>query len=168
MLRGIPSGFRNVPGEFQRRAYATGDRELVVGYRFGREGLELEQLPDDHSSVIVLSAEPDHVVMELDGVRRQYAISRFTSGEVTSVVVDGSGGSVTLARMARFIDPSTQAHAGALVAPMPGTVVRVAVEAGSRVEAGQQIAWAVRTRLGPPRPQPARWLWGSATWLARS
>ena len=141
VLRGIPSGFRNVPGEFQRRAYATGDRELVVGYRFGREGLELEQLPDDHSSVIVLSAEPDHVVMELDGVRRQYAISRFTSGEVTSVVVDGSGGSVTLARMARFIDPSTQAHAGALVAPMPGTVVRVAVEAGSRVEAGQPLLW---------------------------
>jgi propionyl-CoA carboxylase alpha chain len=140
-LRSIPSGFRIVSGEFQRRTYSTGDNELVVGYRFGREGLELEWLPDGHSSISLLSAEPDRVVMELDGIRRQFAVSRFPSGGATSVVVDGSGGSVTLARVARFTDPSAQAHAGVLAAPMPGTVVRVAVEVGSRVEAGQPLLW---------------------------
>ena len=141
VLATLPSGFRNVPGPFQRRVYATRDGELGVGYRLGRHGLELEQLPRDCGDVRLLSAQPDHVVIAVDGVRRQYAVARFTSGDVTSVTVEGAEGSVTLAEVHRFVDPSTQVHAGALVAPMPGTVVRVAVEPGSRVESGQPLLW---------------------------
>jgi len=141
VLATLPSGFRNVPGPFQRRAYATRDEELVVGYRLGRHGLELEQLPRVCGDVRLLSAQPGHVVIAVDGVRRQFAVARFTSGDVTSVAVEGADGSVTLAEVPRFVDPSTQVHAGALVAPMPGTVVRVAVEPGSRVETGQALLW---------------------------
>lgn len=141
VLAGIPSGFRNVPSQFQRRTYAAGGDELVVGYRLDRRGLELEQLPPGYTEVTLVSARQDHVVLGLDGVRRQYAVARFTAGEVTSLVVEGADGRVTLAQVARFVDPSSQAHAGALVAPMPGTVIRVAVEPGSRVEAGQPLLW---------------------------
>ena len=41
--------------------------------------------------------------------------------------------------MPRFVDPADVVASGCLLAPMPGTVVRVAVEAGQRVEAGETV-----------------------------
>jgi propionyl-CoA carboxylase alpha chain len=37
------------------------------------------------------------------------------------------------------VEPGDEHVAGSLVAPMPGTVVRVAVETGAHVEAGQPL-----------------------------
>jgi propionyl-CoA carboxylase alpha chain len=39
----------------------------------------------------------------------------------------------------RFVDPADQVASGSLLAPMPGTVVRVAVEAGAQVAAGDPV-----------------------------
>ena len=39
----------------------------------------------------------------------------------------------------RFTDPAEAVASGSLLAPMPGTVVSVAVEKGDRVEAGQPV-----------------------------
>jgi biotin carboxyl carrier protein len=39
----------------------------------------------------------------------------------------------------RFPDPSAAVHAGSLLAPMPGTVVRIAAAVGDSVEAGTTI-----------------------------
>ncbi|MEO9139791.1 MAG: acetyl-CoA carboxylase biotin carboxyl carrier protein subunit, partial [Jatrophihabitans sp.] len=41
----------------------------------------------------------------------------------------------------RFVDPTDQVAAGSLVAPMPGSVVRIAVAVGDTVQAGQPILW---------------------------
>ena len=41
--------------------------------------------------------------------------------------------------MPRFTDPADAVASGSLLAPMPGTVVRVDVEAGDRVAAGQTV-----------------------------
>ncbi|MFC6705086.1 biotin/lipoyl-containing protein [Flexivirga alba] len=140
-LGGMPSGFRNVPSGFQQRRYVAGDCELPVSYRFTRAGLELERLPTRIGRLTLLSSRSDEVVLEVDGVRRSYRVGRFATGDVGSVVVESNDGSLTLTAGARFIDPATQLDAGALVAPMPGTVVRIAVEEGSTVEAGEQLLW---------------------------
>ena len=55
--------------------------------------------------------------------------------------VDSALGPVRLARVPRFVDPADQVAAGSLVAPMPGSVVRVAVAVGDRVQAGQPVLW---------------------------
>ncbi|WP_347353963.1 biotin carboxylase N-terminal domain-containing protein [Intrasporangium sp.] len=141
VLQGIPSGFRNVPGGFQRRGYTVRADELVVGYRHTRRGLELERLPAGTGSVALLVAEPDRVVLEVDGIRRRYTVGRFASGDVSSVVVQGAEGSITLQGVPRFTDPSTRVPTGTLLAPMPGTVVRVAAAAGTRVAVGQPLLW---------------------------
>jgi acyl-CoA carboxylase subunit alpha len=39
----------------------------------------------------------------------------------------------------RFVDPADAVASGSLLAPMPGTVVRVAVEHGQTVEAGAPV-----------------------------
>jgi propionyl-CoA carboxylase alpha chain len=39
------------------------------------------------------------------------------------------------------VDPAEQVAAGSLLAPMPGAVVRIAVDVGDTVTAGQPILW---------------------------
>lgn len=56
-------GFRNVGAGvlFRRRGYAVGEREISVGYRVGREGLEAEILPEGVSSLALVSRQADRV-----------------------------------------------------------------------------------------------------------
>ena len=53
--------------------------------------------------------------------------------------VDSAHGHVRLVRVPRFTDPAEAVASGSLLAPMPGTVVSVAVAAGDKVEAGQPV-----------------------------
>ncbi|WP_275957973.1 biotin carboxylase N-terminal domain-containing protein [Pseudonocardia sp. KRD291] len=152
VLGGMPSGFRNVGGSPQRISYTLGDREIEVTYRFRRDahgaarpraagapstgGLDVavdgEPLGE---TVVLLSATPENVVLEVDGVRRAYAVHRRAGWSY----VDGPDGSVALAQVPRFADPNAVAQAGSLLAPMPGTVVRVLGGTGENVTAGQPL-----------------------------
>jgi propionyl-CoA carboxylase alpha chain len=142
-LAGVTSGFRNVGGQFRTRAYSLGDEEYAVGYRFSRAALELEGNPAGIDSIELLEHSPDRVVLVLDGVRRAFAVSRHRppGAEEASVAVDCALGSVELRTVPRFVDPSTRPPEGALVAPMPGAVVRIAVAVGDAVETGQPLMW---------------------------
>ena len=55
------------------------------------------------------------------------------------VDVDSPIGHARLTRTPRFTDPADAVASGSLLAPMPGTVVRVAVEPGAEVVAGQAV-----------------------------
>ncbi|RYJ02578.1 MAG: biotin/lipoyl-binding protein, partial [Actinomycetales bacterium] len=82
-----------------------------------------------------VAAGPQHVTLETDGVRTTYAVAV----DGLAVDVDSPRGHVRLNRVPRFVDPAEQVASGSLLAPMPGTVVSVAVEAGQQVEAGQPV-----------------------------
>jgi propionyl-CoA carboxylase alpha chain len=41
----------------------------------------------------------------------------------------------------RFVDPSAEVAAGSLLAPMPGSVIRLGAALGDTVTAGQPILW---------------------------
>ncbi len=130
----LPSGWRNVAAHPQRVAYTVAGQEVAVAYRFRRTGLEVavdgEPLP-----VGLVSAAPDRVVLDVDGVRRTYAVHQSDA----AVYVDDPTGSSALVRVPRFPDPNALAHAGSLLAPMPGAVVRVMAAVGARVGAGQPL-----------------------------
>ena len=70
-------------------------------------------------------------------MRRRFAVHRY--GEL--VHVDTADGGARFIIAARFVDPSEQLAVGSLLAPMPGTVVRIAVELGQRVTAGTPVLW---------------------------
>ncbi|CAM4112536.1 biotin carboxylase N-terminal domain-containing protein [Janibacter anophelis] len=131
----VSSGYRNVPSAFQRRTFAHGEEEVVVGHRIGRDGLQLESPPSSVAEVALVEASADDVVLDLDGVRRRFAVS-WLDGDEESVVVDSALGSRTLRLLPRYVDPAAQAPAGALVAPMPGTITGVHVVEGDVVETG--------------------------------
>jgi propionyl-CoA carboxylase alpha chain len=70
-------------------------------------------------------------------VRRIFHVERYDG----LVCVDSALGPVTFTRAPRFADPDAALAAGSLVAPMPGTVVRVAVSEGDTVAAGDPLLW---------------------------
>jgi propionyl-CoA carboxylase alpha chain len=132
VLGELPSGWRNVPSQFQRAAFEAGTETVEVGYRHTRGGLQMEGRDD----VGLVSSSPDEVVLEVAGVEHRLHVHAFGT---ESVVVDGDGWAVTLRAQPRFPDAATTLAAGSLLAPMPGTVTAVHVAVGDEVDAGQPL-----------------------------
>jgi len=84
--------------------------------------------------VVVWAGGPSYVEMSVAGVRRRYDV---TLGETT--YVDSTLGHSALVEDERFPLPGSALAAGSLVAPMPGTVIRVEVTAGDEVKAGDTL-----------------------------
>jgi len=130
--QGIPVAWRNVVSQPQWRDLDGPRGPHHVTYRLGRNGLAC-----DLDDVDLLTACPDEVVLEDAGVRRAFAVRIATE----QVYVDSALGAVTFDLPARFTDPAEHVAAGSLLAPMPGTVTRVAVAVGDTVTAGDPILW---------------------------
>jgi len=134
VLGGIPSGWRNVTAPPQRVAFTVGDRMVEVAYRFRRDGLEVT-VDGEPLGMRLLSTTPDAVDLDVDGVRRTVAVHRVAGVSY----VDSALGSTALVEVPRFVDPATAQQPGSLLAPMPGSVLRVLAEAGAEVTAGQPL-----------------------------
>jgi propionyl-CoA carboxylase alpha chain len=80
---------------------------------------------------------PTRVVVREGALRRVFDVASY--GDV--VEVDSPLGPVTLHRAPRFPSSDVEAAAGSLLAPMPGTVVRLGVSAGDTVRKGQTVLW---------------------------
>lgn len=130
-------GWRNVPSQPQIKRYRSepDGTEHEVRYRVTRDGTFVEGLP----GVRVLRARADAVDLEIDGVRHRFAVATHAD----RVHVDTPTRAFTLTVLPRFPDPEADRAPGSLLAPMPGTVVRVAegLTVGAPVEAGQPLVW---------------------------
>ncbi|OBI90789.1 biotin carboxylase N-terminal domain-containing protein [Mycobacterium asiaticum] len=134
ILRGVPSGWRNLPSGFQTKTYRDdADTEQNVQYRFTRTALAL---PDD-PAVQLVSASPNEVVLAENGVAFSFAVARFGD----DIYVDSARGPVHLVALPRFPEPGSAVEQGSLVAPMPGNVIRIGAEEGATVTAGQPLIW---------------------------
>ena len=140
VLASLPSGFRNNPSAPQSVTYerstdqGRGER-VEVTYRIDRGSVTAAVAGEPVPDVTLLSAAPGRVDLVCGGVRRVIDVTRV--GAVS--YVDSAAGHDALAEVERFPDPAAAVHAGSLLAPMPGTVVRVDVAAGDSVEAGAAI-----------------------------
>ncbi len=133
VARGLPSGWRNLPSQPQVKRY-EGDRGAhVVRYRLTRSGL----IADDHPGVVLVAHTERRVVLAIDGVQRQFHVARYGD----AVHVDSSLGPVRLRAIPRFVEPSAHVAAGSLLAPMPGSVIRIGAAVGDAVTAGQPVLW---------------------------
>lgn len=134
VLPGLPSGWRTLVSQPQMVSFTLGDDRFDVAYRFERAALTIS-VGDWHPDVEVISASAALVDADIDGVRRRYRITR--SGSVH--YIDSPAGSTALQEVDRFPDPTAAAEAGSLLAPMPGSVVRIEVSEGVTVAAGAPI-----------------------------
>jgi acetyl/propionyl-CoA carboxylase alpha subunit len=125
----FPSGWRNLPSQPQTASYDG----VRVDYAHRRGGLQVA-VDGEPVEVRAWACTPTYADLSVAGVRRRYDVAL---GEVTHV--DSALGHSALVEDARFPVPGSALAAGSLVAPMPGTVIRVAVEAGDEVKAGDVL-----------------------------
>jgi propionyl-CoA carboxylase alpha chain len=125
----LPAGWRNVVSQPQVTTFLHGGAEIDVRWYGGRT------IASADLDVTVISATPSAVVLERDGVRVPFSVAH----DGDRIEVDSPLGHVALVVKPRFVDPSAGASPGSLLAPMPGSVVAVAVAVGESVERGQPI-----------------------------
>ncbi|WP_406146805.1 acetyl/propionyl/methylcrotonyl-CoA carboxylase subunit alpha [Streptomyces sp. NBC_01012] len=131
--------WRNLPSQPQTRSYRAATAEpdgpvYEIAYRTGRGST-----PAPETGERVVAVGPGAVTLETGGVTRHFTVT--VHRELT--YVDTTSGSYTFTALPRFTDPAERAEPGSLLAPMPGTVVRVAdgLAPGTTVEAGQPLIW---------------------------
>ncbi|MHC6627721.1 acetyl/propionyl/methylcrotonyl-CoA carboxylase subunit alpha [Streptomyces globosus] len=160
-------GWRGVRSGPQVRRYRIGGTEHEVRYLPVRGGPpHLPDLPD----VRVLAAAPDRVVLEAGGVRRVFHVAHRPdrgaertdgAGEVWVDTAPAPGSdapaSHALTAVPRFTEPQDATPPGSLLAPMPGTVVRVAegLAPGDTVTAGQPLLWLEAMKMEHRVTSPA-------------
>jgi propionyl-CoA carboxylase alpha chain len=151
---GLPSGWRNVVSQPQRATFDGPRGRVEVAYLWQRDEITVmpppgpaagepgaEQTPAlaaepaAGEDLAVAAVAPSHAVLEVGGVRYRFDVAR--AGGV--VWVDSAYGSVALTPVPRLPEPVATREPGSLVAPMPGSVVRVEASVGQRVGAGQPV-----------------------------
>ncbi|MEV8021782.1 biotin carboxylase N-terminal domain-containing protein [Streptomyces sp. NPDC086554] len=124
-------GWRNLASQPQVKRFRSepDGTEHEVRYRHTRQGLAAD-------GVRVVSVARDLVVLEVDGVRRQFTVARYGDDRVYV-------GGVALTPLPLLPEPTARQEPGSLLAPMPGTVVRLAegLTEGATVVAGQPLIW---------------------------
>ncbi|MFG2037760.1 biotin carboxylase N-terminal domain-containing protein [Dactylosporangium sp. NPDC048998] len=173
LLPGLPSGWRNVPSALQTVVYEGPTGTIEVGYRLDRAndlaawavrridpehprnaglpGAALDPAgAPDHPPAAILSATGERVVLDVGGVRLQFAVHEVDGASF----VDSPEGSVTLTELPRYPLPVAEQPEGSLVAPLPGAVGRVLVEPGQRVAAGDLLLTVEAMKLEHPVHAP--------------
>ena len=135
-----PSNWRNagLPSQqidFVVSADVRADQRLTVAYRARRDG---SFVLDAGERVVVHDFSGRTMSLEVDGRRFSASVVR-SDGPDDTVHVQLPGTTVSLGALPRFVIPGTELPTGGLVAPMPGAVIDVRVEAGDHVEQGQVL-----------------------------
>ncbi|CUU59779.1 propionyl-CoA carboxylase alpha chain [Parafrankia irregularis] len=160
LLPTLPTGWRNVGNSPQVVRTEVDGSTIEVGYRRIHHRAPKPGSPDNADSPAGPES-PESFDVWIDGRRAQVALHRvearpdgsaavsITVAGVRSLLqvgwhgpvayVHGRGGTTVVRILPRFSEPGAVVAPGSLVAPMPGTVVRVAVDVGDNVSAGDVV-----------------------------
>jgi pyruvate carboxylase subunit A/propionyl-CoA carboxylase alpha chain len=144
----VPSGWRNLASAGQAKSYADDDGQTHEAiYRFTRDGVRIT----GHDDIALVSATPEQVVLTVGAVDRPFRVAQYGD----DVFVDSPGSSVHLVALPRYPDPADAVAHGSLLAPMPGSVLRVGAAVGDTVTAGQPLVWLEAMKMEHTIAAPA-------------
>jgi len=150
VLTAVPSGWRNVPNARQTASLMVGERPIDVHYRLRPDHVAASVDGVELSDVIVHACTPNLVDLQVAGVRRTVAVAR--RGQTR--FADSTLGSTMFSERIRFPEPTAHGAPGSLVAPMPGTVIRVETARGQIVEAGDIVVVLEAMKMEHPVKAP--------------
>ncbi len=131
----VRAGYRNNLWRDQSVELTIAERKVVVSYGDAGKGRFRVASGAFKSEALLVSREADDLVLELEGLRRRYRVVV----EGSRIFVQVNGRAVTFHEVPRFPDLDSAVPEGGCVAPMPGKIVKIDVEAGQKVEKGQRL-----------------------------
>ncbi|HVE24682.1 MAG TPA: biotin carboxylase N-terminal domain-containing protein, partial [Sporichthya sp.] len=134
---GLPIGWRNNRSTLETLELKGEGDPIKVAYNLQRSPV----IEIDGNPVIVEihSATPELVDATLGGVRRRYRVQLTGRDGLDGALVDSVNGASAFGFVDPLPAPGSSGPAGGLVAPMPGSVVRVMVAEGDTVTAGTPL-----------------------------
>ena len=129
VVAALPTGWRNLPSQPHVTTFTYRGEPLEV-----RHSVRRGVLSTDLDAQLV-SVSEDAVALVHRGITQRFRVHCHAG----AVEVDSALGAVSLTVQPALPEPSEKLAAGAMVAPMPGSVIRVSVQAGEHVEAGAEI-----------------------------
>ncbi len=137
VLSSLPAGFSNTGLLDPEVRYRVGEDEIAVRYRRQRDGTYQVDVGETTRTVVWHGAGDAgrDLDVEVDGHRQRVRL--VGHGRHHHAVT--AGGAVTLDEVPRFPDAVAEEAAGATLAPMPGSVVTVAVTVGQTVTRGELL-----------------------------
>jgi propionyl-CoA carboxylase alpha chain len=131
----FPIGWRNGALPPETFSFRYRQRTLDVRYRALGAGLYDVEVGPRRTRARVLACTDSQIEIELDGRRHRSSVR----SDGPRWWVHGAAGDVQLQLVPRFPEAEVQAVEGALVAPLPGSVVAIPVVVGEPVRAGQLL-----------------------------
>ncbi|WP_158716443.1 biotin carboxylase N-terminal domain-containing protein [Blastococcus sp. Marseille-P5729] len=129
-----PVGFRNLRSQPVQTHFTHTSGDLQVDLTPERDGTWTWQDGETARPVRVARLEDDRIAIEVDGMRRSFAI---TAGDPT--LVGTPRGVISLHPVAADGSDDAEGIAGSVEAPLPGLVVAIEVEVGDKVGADQTL-----------------------------
>ena len=134
-LEELPLNYRNNPYRDPSMILQMGESRHEVAWRELDEQRYAMRLGDRSHQVELIDHRPGTLRLEIDGLTREFRLTQV--GEW--LTVDSALGLCSIHKLPRHPLPTGGMEAGAATSSMPGQVVKLLVEPGQRVEAGQPL-----------------------------
>ncbi|MBW3666055.1 MAG: ATP-grasp domain-containing protein [Actinobacteria bacterium] len=131
VLPTLPSGWRNLASQPQRRQYRGPHATHEIWYSAAPHGFVIDGL----GVAEIVELTPGEAAFVLDDVEHRFAVARYGALRYA----DSANYPVMLEEIPRFPSSLLDDAPGSMHAPMPGKVIRVDVEAGDEVAEGQVL-----------------------------
>ncbi len=132
ILKEIQSGWTNSRLPKQKIGFQSGSEEISISYKSNRDG---SFNVNDAISAKVIKWNPFGIDLEIGNTR---FFSKITKNNKT-LVVHGPWGDILFKILPRFKSIGHETKDGGLIAPMPGKVIDLKVEVGSKINKGDTL-----------------------------
>jgi acetyl/propionyl-CoA carboxylase alpha subunit len=134
---GLPTGWRNNRSSLETLELKGEGDPISVAYNLQRE--PVLEVNGESVPVAIHAATPELVDATIGGVRRRYRVHLTGRNGLDGALIDGVNGASAFTFVDPLPAPGSSIPAGGLVAPMPGSVVRIMVSEGDVVTAGTPL-----------------------------
>ncbi len=135
LLAELPPAYRNNPYRDPATKLGIGDDRIEVSWRRAADDNYEVRVLDSSIAAQVLSCAPGRLRVALDGIQRTFRITEAND----QFYVHSSLGSRVVTRLPRHPIHQSASEQGSANSPMPGQVLKVLVEAGQKVSAGDPL-----------------------------
>lgn len=135
ILRNLKTGWRNNFYEHQKETYSIGELTEVLKYR--DLGSSFECICGENSFNVCIAESTNHSIrLEINGVQHVFTISKVGN---SFHIHNENLGAHTLIQHERFPVKEIEKVAGGYEAPMPSSIIKILVEPGQQVNAGDSL-----------------------------